>query len=106
MPKLEALSDDGVTLVGYTFQCPGCRLSHGVWVKPHQNEKGASWTFNGDLEAPTFSPSILTRVGFDGDRADLVCHSYVRQGQIEFLSDSTHALAGQAVDMLEVADGD
>ncbi|MCZ4340562.1 hypothetical protein O4H52_03015 [Sphingomonadaceae bacterium G21617-S1] len=34
----------------------------------------------------------------DGHRAPpAVCHSFVRNGQIEFLSDCTHALAGQTV---------
>ena len=27
------------------------------------------------------------------------CHSFVREGRIEFLSDCTHALAGQTVEL-------
>jgi hypothetical protein len=49
------------------------------------------WDFNGNLESPTLSPSILTRYN------DLVCHSFMRDGKMEFLSDCTHELAGQTV---------
>lgn len=32
------------------------------------------------------------------------CHSFVRDGKIEFLSDSTHKLAGQTVDLPPLPD--
>lgn len=31
-----------------------------------------------------------------------VCHSFIRDGRIEFLSDCTHALAGQTVDLPDI----
>jgi hypothetical protein len=52
--------------------------------------KTPSWDWNGDLERPTLSPSILTQ-GYT------VCHSFLRDGVFEFLTDSTHSLAGQSV---------
>lgn len=39
---------------GYLFYCPGCDDIHIV---------GDGWQFNGNLESPTFSPSILVRSG-------------------------------------------
>ena len=79
---------------------------------------GPSWQFNGDYDRPTFAPSVLVTSGhytpshpgpecwctynerhpetpssFRCER----CHSFVRDGQIEFLSDCTHALAGRTV---------
>ncbi len=69
--------------------CPGCECVHGP---------NAGWTFNGDFEKPTFSPSILVK-GADGDGAKTVCHSFVRDGQIQFLGDCTHELAGKTVDL-------
>jgi hypothetical protein len=36
------------------------------------------------------------------DHIDMVCHSFVRDGRIEFLSDSTHHLSGQTVELPEV----
>lgn len=92
-------------LPDYLFYCPGCKCSHGVWTS-RPNSTGAKWGFNGDLEKPTFSPSILITYeeiggGLPKDRP-AVCHSFVRDGRIEFLGDCTHELAGQAVEMREV----
>lgn len=71
------------------FHCPGCDSVHGV--------DSTRWTFNGDANRPTISPSILCTWQPRPDR----CHSFVRDGRIEFLSDCTHALAGQTVDLPE-----
>jgi len=78
------------------FYCPGCRCDHGVPVR-HSN---MAWTWNGSLEKPTLSPSILVRYGRD-PRPDLpqTCHSFVRDGRIEFLTDCYHELAGQTVEL-------
>lgn len=90
--------------------CPGCDHAHAIGVGP------GGWVWDGNAEAPTFSPSVLVRSGhFAGPNGGCwckwneehpddptsfacgVCHSFVRGGRIEFLSDSTHALAGQTV---------
>ena len=72
----------------YTFHCPGCGRAHTVTVYGKRNSQGATWGWNGDMVAPTFSPS-LNVVGY--------CHSFVKDGFIQFLGDSTHELAGQTV---------
>lgn len=96
-----------------SFWCPGCNEAHAINVGDHP---GPRWCYNDDPEAPTFKPSILIRSGHfvpghDGGQCycnwpdkdefpDLqcrVCHSFVRAGQIQFLGDCTHALAGQTV---------
>ncbi len=56
-----------------------------------------NWTWNGDTEKPTLKPSILSRVS-----EELVCHSFVNDGEICFLADCTHELAGQTWPLLEV----
>lgn len=61
------------------------------------------WTWNGDTEKPTLSPSILTRWAGGGIFAtELVCHSFVNDGMVQFLSDCTHELAGQTVPLLDI----
>ncbi len=76
------------------FHCPGCGYGHNVTVNPKKNGMGAGWDWNGNVDAPTFSPSILVH----GDLGTYPkCHSFVKDGQIQFLTDSTHALAGQTV---------
>lgn len=67
------------------------------------------WTWNGSLDAPTLKPSILTT--FDGIDADgcakrVLCHSFVNDGMVQFLSDCTHALAGQIVPLEDAIAGD
>lgn len=71
----------------YLFDCPGCKLSHSFEV-PY-------WSWNGSFDKPTFEPSLLVN-GFDPATR---CHSFVRDGQIEFLSDCHHELAGQTVEL-------
>ncbi len=106
MPKLEKLDlpeqTKGPFAPNYMFYCPGCKMQHGVWINPDKNDIGASWGWNGDLEKPTITPSILVTMGTDDPAIKLRCHSYVRNGMIEFLSDCTHELAGKTVEMHEV----
>jgi hypothetical protein len=80
-----------------TFMCPGCDSAHAVRIEgPH------AWGFNGDFDKPTLTPSVLVRGGGVGGKPwgePGVCHSFVRDGRIEFLGDCTHALAGRTVDL-------
>lgn len=76
--------------------CPGCDDLHGVEV----SGEGA-WAWDGNLDAPTISPSILVT---SSDPTKPRCHSFVRAGRWEFLGDSTHALAGQTVNIVPVPD--
>ena len=84
------------------FECPGCGENHGF---PVDGSRG--WSWNGDVDRPTITPSILARghkfVSEDSDDTiPYICHSFVTDGRIQFLSDCTHANAGQTVDLLEV----
>jgi len=75
----------------FLFWCPGCNCAHAV---------NHGWRFNGDGDRPTFEPSILVNApGQFHNPTALTCHSFVRDGRIQFLGDSTHALAGQTVDL-------
>lgn len=101
MNKVEPITAGNQT-VAYAFYCPGCKNHHAPFVKPYQAPNGSSWQFNGDLEKPTFSPSILTKVERPDKTKTMICHLFVREGQIEYLSDCTHDLSGQTVDMSDV----
>lgn len=85
------------------FWCPGCDGAH--MIRTASAERPGGWSFNGDAEKPTFSPSILvTYNGSDAgvdDAPPARCHSFVTDGRIQFLGDCTHALAGQTVDLPE-----
>lgn len=86
------------------FDCPGCDEFHSIPV-----EGPKAWGFNGSDERPTFTPSILVRStrhdwvdGKPVNPRSYVCHSFVTDGAIHFLTDCTHDKAGQTVDLPEV----
>ena len=86
---------------GFTFYCLGCEEYHQI---------GTQWEFNGDLVRPTFSPSYLTWLDPNPNanpkydpkgkfRNGFRCHSFIREGRIEYLGDCTHKLAGKTIDL-------
>lgn len=95
---------------GWRFFCPGCKENHVV---------GTGWGFNGNHDRPTFTPSInvtgtklavsdeetmsLVRQGVKNlPKAETVCHSFITDGEIQYLNDCTHELAGQTVELPEL----
>lgn len=91
--KLRSLQH-GEGRYGVAFWCPGCDECHAV-ITMGDRATGPVWGWDGSVDAPTFSPSILVTGGPSDART--VCHSFVSVGRIAFLSDCTHALAGQTV---------
>lgn len=109
MAKIKQLSDGS-----QAYRCPGCGEIHNP-----NTEGNHRWTYNGDPDKPTFIPSILVRSGHyaHGHQGDcwctygqrnqnepspykcFICHSFVTDGKIQFLSDCTHKLAGQTVEI-------
>ena len=95
------------------FWCPGCEETHVIDL--------GKWQWDGNLTQPTFAPSVLVTSGhfivgspdpttcwctYNREHPDNPapfrcqrCHTYVREGRIQFLPDSTHALAGQTIDL-------
>lgn len=57
-----------------------------------------TWNWNGNVDKPTLTPSILTTNGEAGHR----CHCYVTAGGVEYLTDCTHEFAGQKLELLDV----
>lgn len=86
--KVRIVNGDAII---YMLWCPGCDELHQI-----DNQ----WTFNGDTERPTFGPSILV----SGPGLPERCHSFLVDGIWQFLSDCTHALAGQYVPMVDLPD--
>lgn len=92
--KFEVLVDNGEEKQ-YYFHCPGCGHAHSVRSRGH----GAIWGVTGVSDnLPTVIPSIRVRVG------EKVCHSFVRAGKIQYLSDCTHSMVGQTVELPDADD--
>lgn len=83
--------------------CPACKNGHLFSHPNFPNGLGAKWEFSGSLENPTFAPSIIVRTPapdfYQSGKYESTCHSFVRNGKIEFLGDCTHPLAGKTVDL-------
>ncbi len=89
MAKMHFCCDDMLA-----FFCPGCGHVHRVPV--HEgNDTDGTWGWNGSMDRPTLSPSIRV---FKGE-PETTCHSFVRDGQIQFLNDCFHRLKGQTVEI-------
>jgi hypothetical protein len=109
--KLKEYHDDAMQLIGYYFHCPGCGTRHAVSTT-RPNSSGARWSFNGNLDKPTFSPSLNQRTGPWPDGARIhgrdvggkieICHLNVTDGICDFHADSTHEHAGQKLPLLDL----
>lgn len=88
-----------------SFDCPGCAEKHTLPITGPRK-----WCFNGSVEYPTLTPSILCKYHAFNEKTDQydkiesVCHSFVTDGQIQFLIDCSHALKGQRVPLQEITD--
>lgn len=103
MPVVRRVNDASGKLWGYRFFCPGCKETHMFFT---------SWQFDGNMDKPTVSPSILVAWranpdagdGFEEWRKERICHSFIKIGMIQFLQDCTHSLKGQTVPLPDIAD--
>lgn len=113
--KVLRQSEDGHGGRKLVFYCAGCKMAHGVNVG---EGPGPRWGFNDNPEKPTFTPSVLVRwhqwvpPAYDPEvaakiksgeivqrKVERICHTFVTDGRIQYLGDSTHHLAGQAIDL-------
>lgn len=105
--KTERLTDTQGKEDQEMFYCPGCKTYHSFIVRSEIPGRPV-WQWNGDRDKPTFSPSLRVqwtgRISGQSHSQDHLCHSFVRDGQIQFLGDCTHALVGQTVPLPDVED--
>lgn len=93
---------DGYMAGGLGHWCPACEEMH-AFALDGKNSRGAQWRWDGNVEFPTFTPSmnIITNPKNDKDHQPHlptdVCHYFLRGGIIEYLGDCTHAMKGQKV---------
>lgn len=98
---------------GYVHWCPACEQMHSL---------PDSWSFNGDLNKPTFSPSFLTKglqLELDaggnwtgewkrdaqGKPIPYTCHYILTNGILNFCGDCTHSMSGKSVPLPELPSG-
>lgn len=74
----------------YEYWCPGCEDFHGCHTRT--GSKTPSWSFDNNMECPTFNPSI--------NYYEKVCHYFIRKGKFHYCGDCTHELKGKIVGMV------
>jgi Family of unknown function (DUF6527) len=99
--KLRSISGRDGQQQGFVHWCPGCENAHVIWT---QNPGGPTWTWDGNTEAPTTTPSVRCFTTHDEEGELLpdngqrtLCHYFLKAGNIEFCGDSPHKLGGQTV---------
>ena len=84
----------------YWHYCPGCEQLHQINTE-RKNDNGAQWSFDGNMEQPTFAPSINITLETSPGKTKR-CHYFIDNGRINYCGDSTHALSGQSVELPEI----
>ena len=84
----------------YTHWCPGCKEPHSIYTA---SPAKAIWSFNGDVNTPSFSPSVRITYHWP-DEPEAVCHYFLTAGELKFCSDTTHELKGQTVKLPDLPD--
>lgn len=74
----------------YLYNCLGCGYEHAFQLK----SDGGFHEFNMNLDKPTISPSLLQNFV-----AGKTCHSFIRNGFIEYLGDCNHNFAGKTIEL-------
>lgn len=118
--KLRKWADSATGREGLIYYCQGCQSHHSITT-----QGAGAWGWNGDVDKPVFTPSVLVtgkdftekgdadyaawhaagfpdRNGVPFESKDIRCHTFVgcngaQPGEVIFLSDCTHALAGQVL---------
>jgi Family of unknown function (DUF6527) len=121
MSKFRKISENPVykSPGSLAFKCPGCGDWHSI--------DPTRWKVSGTDDKPTVEPSLLVTCGhyvsfhkpddtcwctYNKEHPDQPgpecyrCHSFIREGNIQFLGDCTHKLKGQTVPLPDLTDPD
>jgi hypothetical protein len=108
MAKVLVRRDDAGNILDYAVYCTACR-------RLHYFPNDGRWSFNGDVDRPTFSPSMNEAIGpiDDPDAArkhgvkpggKARCHFIVTDGEITYCSDCTHHHCAKRMPLEEIPD--
>ena len=92
------------TVTYYSFDCPGCKHQHVYSIC----NDGSGWQFNGNMDKPSFTPSLLNSMKVKNEVTGVYdiekerCHLFVTDGKIIYCGDCNHELAGQTIDLPDI----
>lgn len=85
--------------------CPACGELHAFSCEQPQRN-GAQWKWDGNVNFPTFTPSMNIKIGPYGDgRPDWRCHYNLTGGILIFHGDCTHPLGGTRHGLIPIPEG-
>lgn len=92
--------EDGFSNNGWAINCPGCNRRHYI-------PDNGIWKFNGNVDRPTFKPSVNESCNAPGPKHQpgipySRCHFIITDGMIQFCADCTHNHAGETLPMLDI----
>jgi len=97
--KTRQVLDTNGDLYGWEIRCPACD-------EPHIFHTGRAprprWEFDGNMEKPTFTPSLKLHHDGNEHMKPFCCHTNVINGMIQYHGDCTHAMAGQTIELPEL----
>lgn len=107
--KLRNFGTADGTKAGIGHWCPGCESAHVIYTK---NPGGPTWTWDGNVDAPTCTPSVRCFTRFDEDGKPLpdngertLCHYVLTAGVINYCGDcGYHGLSNQQVPLPDFSD--
>lgn len=91
MAKVIRCTDNNGTDRGWMVFCPACQCGHRFDLR---------WRFDGNMERPTFHPSLLIEgyvTNAQGKDVPIRCHSFVQDGHFHYCHDSTHNMRDKVV---------
>lgn len=77
--------------IQYMHWCPACQCVHIFTVV---GQKPRVWDFDGNMEKPTFAPSMRLLGGWDTEQQRFTrtdCHYFIKKGMIEYCKDHPKA---------------
>ncbi|OFY87840.1 MAG: hypothetical protein A3F72_02925 [Bacteroidetes bacterium RIFCSPLOWO2_12_FULL_35_15] len=110
MAKVKLYDKDHGT---YYFRCPAGHDHYINTIVP--NQQNAQWGFNGDVNNPTFTPSINEKAGrfvdvnvkgneewLSNPENSYHCHFIITNGKIKFCGDCSHELKNLTIELPEI----
>lgn len=99
----------GIATEIYVY-CPGCKCCHGFPIAGPSYDRTRTrldripaWDWNGNLEKPTFSPSLRCYYTHPQTKQEVTtCHLILTDGMIHFCADCQHELKGKVVPLPEI----
>jgi len=98
MAKILPIESEGRP-TGWIFFCPACGCGHKFCTADAHTQDWPVWTLTGMPDAPTVRASV--KYEFEQDGRQVLCHSFITNGNIEYCADCTHDLSGKTVPIPE-----